>query len=375
MSTEPHPRDRSIFEHLGELPWELFPPSLIDSSAKTELYGRAWAQRLVRELELGHVLERGLSTTEILAAKSFVPRFGFILEWVRASLVLPPPTDDLAALRAELLAIDPRNHPTLDLLDTAARAVPALARGEKTGEEVLLGPAGAGLWAAYFTNAHPLYAISNRVAAVAAANRLTSPPPWTILEIGGGFGSAAEALFEELECRGLLHGVAAYHFTEPAAFFRRRGQGLLTKRWPALPLAVGELDIDRPWGAQGIAPGSLDLVYGVNVLHVAHDLAFTLAEVQTALKPGGFLVAGECLRPWLGRPLSTELIFGLLEGFTAVELDAFRTNPGFLTNEQWRAILERSGLRAFVVPDLSAVREQTESFLSGVVGGQRPEAI
>ena len=54
--------------------------------------------------------------------------------------------------------------------------------------------------------------------------------------------------------------------------------------------------MNRPFPEQGIAPASATLVYAVNTLHAARDLGFTLREVGRALRPGGVLVASECMR-------------------------------------------------------------------------------
>src|SRR5204863_6783717 len=87
-----------------------------------------------------------------------------------------------------------------------------------------------------------------------------------------------------------------------------------------------------------------DLVYGVNVLHVAKDLLFSLAQARDALAPGGCLVISECVRPYLNQPMYPELVFQILDSFTDVDIDPeFRPNPGFLTADHWRRAFNRAG--------------------------------
>ena len=74
----------------------------------------------------------------------------------------------------------------------------------------------------------------------------------------------------------------------------------------------------------GVAPGAFALVHGVNTLHVANDLAFTLGEVRTALAPGGSLVISECVRPFPRQPVYVEFVFNLIEAFREPVLDAVR---------------------------------------------------
>ena len=225
----------------------------------------------------------------------------------------------LEPLRAALLANDPHHAPTIDLLDAAAATYPKVAHGEARGADALFGLGQVALWCAYFDNANPIYAVNNRVAALSAARRLSGIAAPRILELGAGAGSGTEALLDEAAERGVAP--SSYRATEPSQFFRRRAERSLRTRHAGANLTFAGLDIDRPWAEQGIAPGSLDLVFGVNVLHVARDLQFSLSEARTALAPGGFLILGEALRPGSDKAIWAEFVFQLLDGFTEVNLD------------------------------------------------------
>src|SRR5262249_20251693 len=169
-------------------------------------------------------------------------------------------------------------------------------------------------WIDYFSNDNPLYAVSNRVGAL-AAERALPLQGGAGLEIGGGLGSATAALLERLEAAGRMDALRSYRVTEIAPSFLRRGQRSLAARCPRAPLQYGRLDMDRPFAEAGVEPGSVALVYGVNTLHVARDLEFTFAEIRRALAPGGTLVLSECVRPFASRPIYVEFIFNLLESF------------------------------------------------------------
>lgn len=382
---------QQIFARLGEVPSRHFPAPFVAAVALVEDYGRAWALELAHRLELEPHLARGISATELIGQAQLIPRFRFALEWLLGSLVAggwarrsdespervivdtPLPSPARSRLRAEALALDPGNAASLDLLDAAGEAFVAVGRGERRGEEVLLGPAGMGLWARYFANDNALYAINNTVASIAGAHRVPAEGSFSILEVGAGGGSGAEALLSRLVELQTLDRLRHYRVTEPSPFFRRRSQRGLTASWPTVPLAFGDLDIDLPWREHAVEPGSVDLVFGVNVLHVAKKLGFSLGEALSALKPGGWLVLGECARPFPGQALAAELIFSLLEGFTDVELNAqLRPNPGFLTARQWRSALHSAGFAEVVlVPDVEAIAELTPNFLTAAVCARR----
>ena len=129
-----------------------------------------------------------------------------------------------------------------------------------------------------------------------------------------------------------------------------------------------------PWRNQVIADDKFDLVYGVNVLHVAKDLLFSLGQARDALAHDGWLVIGECVRPSLNQPIYAELMFQILDSFTDVTTDSeIRPNPGFLTSDQWRRAFTRAGLeRVEVTPDIDRIRDIYPHFFTGAVCGHRP---
>jgi len=263
-------------------------------------------------------------------------------------------------------AHDPRCLPSFAITALAAEHYPAILRGQMTGEQVLFSAEGISAWVKYFSNDNPLYAVSNALGAIAAEQALPEGPA-SILEIGGGLGSGTEALLERLKAR--VQPIAAYHFTEISALFLKRARRSLQARRPGCPLSFAPLDIDRPFAEGGVQPGTYSLVYGVNVLHVARDLAATLRELRGALKIGGVLVMSECVRPVADRPLHMEFVFNLLAAFREpLRVPAWRPNGGFLTPEQWTSALLANGFTEVrVYPDIAAIRGAYPSFVAAAV--------
>jgi SAM-dependent methyltransferase len=313
---------------------------------------------ILRQLATRHILERGD------AAEGS--------RWRRSSgplLALAPDP-----IREEQAGLDPSWLPAYTLAETVARDYVRFLRGEVTGEEILFSPARFRLWIDYFSNANGLYAVNNRVGAIAVAEWLPHPEA-TILELGGGLASAACALLEELDTAGRLGALGAYHFTELVPAFLRRGQQALQARFPNLPgLTFAPLDMNRPFEPQGVAPGSRSVVYAVNTLHVARDLDFTLGEIRAALAPGGRLIVSECVRMLPGQPLNAEFIFNLMATFRSLRPDTPGQPPaGFLLPEQWKAILEAAGFTAVrFLPDVLTFSERFPRFHAGTIGATRP---
>lgn len=288
------------------------------------------------------------------------------------SLRGPLPSPRIAETRDEALALDPANRASLDLYDAAARAWIEVAAGRTTGQAALFGLGQTSLWLAYFANDNPSYSISNRIAAIAAANRLGGRG--RLLEVGAGGGSGSACLLGELEDRGRLDAVESYQLTEPSPFFRRRADRELRARFPSIEFTSSALDVDGDWTAQGVALQSVDLVFGVNVFHVAKNLLNALASARQSLAPGGWLVAGEAIRPFEGATLPTELVFRLLDDFNEVELHPrLRPHPGFLSPERWEALLLEVGFEEVgIVPDPRPIREIYPRFHAGAVVGRAP---
>jgi len=388
---ETRPSDPRLAQCLQQFPPAVFSERLYQSIELMERYSVELAVDLSRQLNLVDQLDGWRSADELCGALSFQPRFKFALRWMLERLVesgcaqarnngesrcyhlrdtLWEP--DLKALRAIGLSIDPANAATLDLLDHAASLYVAVASGQQSGDHNLLGPQGVPLWLNYFHNDNLTYAVNNWVGAVLAVDHVSTHRTLRILELGAGTGSASEILLQLLAERDLLPRVERYRITEPNAYFRRCNQRKLTAKYPNLPLEWAPLDLDLPWKSQGIASEEFDLVYAVNVMHISKNLLFSLSEARSALAADGWLVIGECVRPYDNQPIYPELMFQILDSFTNVETDPeVRPNPGFLTAEQWRRAFSRAGFtHTKVAPDIDRIREIYPHFFTGAISGQ-----
>jgi SAM-dependent methyltransferase len=383
--------DPRLAQWLQQFPPEVFSERLYQSIELMERYSIELAVDLSRQLNLVERLRKWRSIDELCRLLSFQSRFKFALSWILERLVesgcaevqtnrnirfyrlrYSPWEADLKRFHAVGLSIDPANAATLDLLDHAANLYPAVASGRQSGDHNLLGPQGVPLWLNYFDNNNSTYAVNNWVGAMLAADYLSTGDGLRILEVGAGTGSASEILLQLLAERGLLPQIERYLITEPNAYFRRCGQRKLAGQYPNLALEWAPLDLDFPWNNQGITSGEFDLVFAVNVMHISKNLFFSLNEARSTLADNGWLVIGECVRPYDNQPIYPELMFQILDSFTNVQTDPeVRPNPGFLTAEQWRRAFSRAGFKhARVAPDIDRIREIYPHFFTGAICGQ-----
>jgi SAM-dependent methyltransferase len=369
----------------------LFDDRFVAASDRIDAYVARVALRLVRSLGIDRASAQPATPEAIVDACGLVPATSHVpVRWLCTMLAqcgwmtrtgdrfaMRPDVPDLdpAPLATEQAEVDPSALPAYRIVDLAARHYPAVLRGEVVAEDVLFARDHTETWAAYFSNANPLYGVNNALGAMALADALPAGPA-RVLEIGGGLGSAADAFLARLAAEGALGRLAAYRFTEISVQFLRRAKKQLAADHPAAPLSFAWADIDAAFDAGVLADGPFDAIYGVNVLHVAKDLAATLARLRAALVPGGALVLSECIRPFPDRAIHVELVFNLLGAFRAPVLDpVWRPNGGFLTPEQWTAALRANGFVPMtMLPDVAALRDHYPGFLVGAITARRQDA-
>ena len=363
------PRTEDLHTLLSRIPdaevRSLFTPEFILCCEHFDRFTTDMVLRLVHRLGLEESLARGATVKRVAAEKGYAPRAEIPLSWFfrklaaegylsaegtreetvyRTGASLPPGDPDRA--EAASRAVDPGSLPPFAVVRAMVEHVPEFLRGEKTGEEILFSPARLPLWFEYFSNENLLYQINNRLGAEAVARALPRGRAATVVEIGGGSGSAALALAERLSREARLPQVGRYVFSEIVPTFLRRAERALKSRYPGLPVEYVRLDMDRDFEEQGIPPGIADVVYAVNTVHIARDLNATLTRIRETLKPGGAAVFSECVRPFEGQPIYVEFVFNFLENFTGVATDAAtRPNHGFLTPEQLEKRLREGRLR------------------------------
>ncbi len=343
-------------------------------------------------LGLPEVFRRSATVAEAIAAAGLDARASTVpLDWILRQLaarsVLESSSEDGTTryrLGSELPALDPGEikdaqaaHdpsalPSYAIADLAAQHYPEVLRGQTTGERVLFAPARVGAWYEYFSNDNPLYAVVNAIGAIACEEALP-PGRGAILELGGGLGSGAAAVLSRLRAVGRLDEVNSYRFTDASLPFLRKGQAALTQSFPGVPLSFAYVDMNRPFDPKVLDAGAFALVHGVNTLHVAHDLTFTLGEIHRVLAPGGRIVVSECVRPFPGRPVYVEFVFNLVESFREPRLvSPWRPNGGFLTPEQWGGALRAAGFSDVrLVPDIARIREVYPTFVAGSIVATR----
>lgn len=157
-----------------------------------------------------------------------------------------------------------------------------------------------------------------------------------VLELGGGAGCTTRAVLEALHARE-----KTYRFTDISALFT----GAAHRQFRLEPgVQCAQLDLDRAFSAQGIEPGSLDLVVAGNVLHNARNVPYSLGQIRVSLRDGGTLLFSESIAD---NPAMLTFMHLLLS--PPASAPERSTDEAFMSPENWRLALQAQGLQLLEV--------------------------
>jgi SAM-dependent methyltransferase len=219
--------------------------------------------------------------------------------------------------------------------------------GRKKGGDILFADKTLSLWYDFFNNKFYGYSVLNYGVAYGIAKWFSGTRGKSMLELGSGTSGATVKAFQALRDNNLLESMDSITLTDIVPALLNLGKkNIDTNINPSPEYKQEILDINKPFADQGFAGYHFDIIYGVNVMHVARDLEFTLRETYSYLNENGILVLAETIRPAENRPMHHEIIFNLLNNYYDVEIDN-ETRPchGFLTKELSIKNLEMTGFK------------------------------
>lgn len=340
---------------------ELVDDRYLAASAVAVDYVQSLSARILARMELWERISQPASLQAIAKALEVGPELSFSLAWLleeaaAAGLVQivrdgstgetlyrpdrlpgdPEPSSDRQRL-AEAIGS------SLEMFDYVAELYPSYLRGERSGASILLKGPALRLWEEYFGPANPLYDIHNQLGWIGlreVAHRLGRPVH--ALELGAGTGGGTEAILRGLQREGDALASLTVSDISPS-FLVNTLERLALKIAPfPMPVQRRRLDFTRSITEQGIAPGSVDVLVGVNALHNGNDLVASVSALRSALPDGGYLIVSESLCP-PGGHVHQDFVFNLLP----LERRAYSAaSSRFLHAEAWDEILRASGFTA-----------------------------
>jgi acyl transferase domain-containing protein/predicted O-methyltransferase YrrM len=173
-------------------------------------------------------------------------------------------------------------------------------------------------------------------AAGAVARAVGSDRVVQLLEIGAGTGSTTASVLPELD-----PARTRYWFTDVSEFFF---SGARREFSDFEFLEFGLLDAGKNPTDQGFGRHAFDAVLAANVLHATPDLAATIDNVLSLLRPGGSLILYEVTDP----PAWLDTSVALIEGWARSD-DGLRDDGPLLAASTWSELLSSRGFSAVEV--------------------------
>jgi acyl transferase domain-containing protein/SAM-dependent methyltransferase len=298
------------------------------ASAPAEpFYRLAWRPELPDKVARVHEeLERIAAgfAAQVHQVPDIAPRHRRFADLLARHAACPDLPASPAAAARDLAAHHLDHAAEIDLVARAGVALPDILAGRRDMLDILFGSDGP---VGSYAGSVLARTVNAKVAAVAAGSA-----PRRVLEIGAGTGATTQALLPALPPD------ADYLFTDVGSPFLHAAAARFGDR-PGFGTTL--LDIGQDPAAQGLAPGSFDLIVAANVLHVVPDLRRAIAHAAGLLAPGGRLVLVEGTAS-LAR---LDLVFGATEGWWAFA-DDLRDDHPLLPPERWHALFRDTGLEA-----------------------------
>jgi SAM-dependent methyltransferase len=278
---------------------------------------------------------------------------------------------DLDVIKKEAEKLAPDSLAAYNMLKLMADNYPDYLAGKKTGVDIIFSTDNIETTNSYYSN-NLYYNVHNIAGAKILNFDIENRENPRILEIGGGVGGGTKQfLLQRLKEKKSLKDFS-YEFTDIAnKMLRATKRDLLTITDDIGAFSFGKLDFNLDLTAQEYGENSYDVVWGVNAIHVAKDLKFTLKELLKILKPGGSLIISETVRSKGNRMIQQEFLLNTLNDYWNVKLDKdIRPRHGFMEWYDWTNAFKAIGFTSVeTVPDMSVLEKKYDNCYIAVIRG------
>jgi SAM-dependent methyltransferase len=279
---------------------------------------------------------------------------------------------ELQNIKQEIERNAPEGMTAFKMLDVMSEFYPSFLKGEKKGVEIIFSPENIDITSSYYR--YDLYYNVHNICGAKILNfDLEKKNNPLILEVGGGLGGGTIQFLKQRFETGMLKNFR-YIFTDIAnKMLRTTKKEMLTVTPELEAFEFQKLDFNVELKTQGYDDNSFDVVWGVNAVHVAKDLEFTLKEFLKILKPGGSFIISETVRPEGNLMIQQEFILNTLLDYWDVKLDEnYRKSSGFLSWREWKKALESAGFKEVeTIPDMSYLETKYDNCYVSVIRGKK----
>ncbi|MEK7866016.1 MAG: SDR family NAD(P)-dependent oxidoreductase [Planctomycetota bacterium] len=244
----------------------------------------------------------------------------------------PRPVDLAAAIQA-LREDFPRQSAHFAVLEQAGAGLAAVLTGDIEPVELMFPGGSTLLLERFYAEALEQPALhAALVAIVAAAAAASATRVMRVLEVGAGTGALSR-----LVLAALPPDRSEFVFSDIGPAFLAAAR----KQFAQHPFVEYQtFDLEKDPAAQGLAPGSFDIVLATDVIHATSDVRRSLTRLRECLAPGGLLLFVEVTRP----SIATEGVeFGTFEGWWRFTDHDVRPDSPVLSRGRWLTLLTDCG--------------------------------
>ncbi len=356
----------------------------------TDYYLLKLIDQIFEKIEIKDLLKNFITVDEILNKKGYEPKVSNALKWMFDRLNLDNYIEkkedgeltfyklteetidyNLDEIREKALKEAPTSIAAFNMLQLMADNYPDFFSSKKSGVDIIFSPENIAITNEYYSN-NLFYNVHNIGGAKILNWDISERNNPTIIEIGGGLGGGTKQFLLQRIKEKLPLNNFKYIFTDIAnKMLRSTKKDLLTITDNLEAFEFKKLDFNQDLKNQGYEPESADVVWGVNAIHVAYDLKFSLQEILKVLKKGGSFIISETVRPRGNRMIQQEFLLNTLSDYWNVKLDKdIRPRHGFMEWKDWVNALTNAGFRDVkTIPDMSIVEEKYDNCYVAIVRG------
>ena len=251
-------------------------------------------------------------------------------EWPTSEQRLQP--TDIAPLQAAVDAALADDPALLRYIHHSASRLEGVLTGRASPLDTLFPDGSFDLASALYESAGPLRYTNGIARESLRAWAAARQGAIRVLEVGAGTGGTTSSLVGALPADR-----TSYDFTDVSPAFLDYAR----EKFAHTPFLNTRLfDLEQDLAAQGIQPGSYDVVVGSNVLHAMRDLPAALRRVRELLAPDGLLLLIEST----GHHAWHDITTGLIEGWQ--HFADGRSDSPLLAVDRWRDLLFEAGFSA-----------------------------
>jgi SAM-dependent methyltransferase len=335
------------------------------------------------------LLAKGSSVSGIIESKGFPAKVNSALTWMLDRLYLDKYIDrsgdsdpvykftgktmeyNLEEIRNEAASKAPTSISALNMLQLVADSYPEYLNGTKLGVDIIFNPDAIDITNSYYTK-NLFYNVHNIAGAKIINWDISQRENPKIIEFGVGLGGGTRQFVQQRVNENLPMTGFSYTYTDIAnKMLRTTKKSIRELTEDISSFSSQKLDFNRDLTEQGIEDNSVDVLWGVNAIHVAVDMRKTMEYLYKALKPGGALIVSETVRPVGNSMIQQEFILNTLDDYWDVKLDPeIRPQHGFMDWTHWVNAFKAIGFSSVEsIPDMSILQQQYDNCYVAVTRG------